>query len=46
MENPVFRSKKTRAFYMLTGNGGALDRVKEWAQFFVKNKYGEYFFSG
>jgi hypothetical protein len=46
MENPIVRSKKTQTFYMLTGNGGALDRVKEWAEYFVKHKYGEYFLSG
>jgi len=43
MDNPIVRAKKTAPFYMLTGNGGGLDRAREWAEFYLKQKHGEYF---
>jgi hypothetical protein len=42
MENPAVKNRKIGTFYMLRGNGGALDRVREWAESYMKQKYGEY----
>ena len=43
MEDPNVKSSKRYPFYMLTGNGGALDEIREWIHKYYHRKYYEEF---
>ena len=43
LEDPNIKRSKLTPFYMLTGNGGAIDVIKEWAERYMRSKYFEEF---
>ena len=43
LEDPSVKRSKRSPFYMLTGNGGAIDAIREWTERFMRAKYFEEF---
>ena len=43
LEDPTIKRSKRHPFYMITGNGGALDEIREWADKYYKRRYYDEF---
>jgi len=43
MEDPTINRSLRHPFYMLTGNGGALEEIREWIDKYYKRKYHDEF---
>ena len=43
LEDPTIKRSRRSPFYMLTGNGGALDVIREWCERYMRSKYFEEF---